>query len=72
MAERLARAGLKVVVVEQIETPDMLKARNEERSAKGLKKVGRRAEPGQGAGAVVQAAAPLGGCLHAGWLHAGW
>lgn len=44
MAERLARAGHKVVVVEQTETPDMLRARNEERAAKGLKKVGRGGE----------------------------
>lgn len=40
MAEKLARAGLKVVVVEQTETPDMLKTRNEERAAQGLRKVG--------------------------------
>ena len=39
MAERLARAGHKVVVVEQTETPDMLAARNELRRSKGLKKV---------------------------------
>ena len=32
-AERLARAGLKVVVVEQTETPDQLRIRNEERKA---------------------------------------
>ncbi|DBA75103.1 TPA: hypothetical protein ACH3X1_010428 [Trebouxia sp. C0004] len=33
-AERLARTGLKVVVVEQTETPDQLRIRNEERKAK--------------------------------------
>ncbi|EFN52031.1 hypothetical protein CHLNCDRAFT_139631 [Chlorella variabilis] len=38
MAERLARAGHKVVVIEQVETPEMLKARNEERARKGLKR----------------------------------
>ena len=32
-AERLARAGLKVVIVEQTETPDQLRIRNEERKA---------------------------------------
>ena len=32
-AERLARAGLKVVVVEQTETPAQLSIRNEERKA---------------------------------------
>ena len=31
MAEGLARAGYRVVVVEQTETPEALKARNEER-----------------------------------------
>ena len=36
-AERLARAGLRVVVVEQTETPDQLKIRNE-----GLKKAGKK------------------------------
>jgi len=38
-AERLARAGLRVVVVEQTETPTALAARNEERKRKGLQKV---------------------------------
>ena len=38
-AERLARAGLKVVVVEQTETPDQLKIRNEQRRAAGKTKV---------------------------------
>lgn len=38
MAERLARAGHRVVVIEQTETPDMLAARNEERKRMGLKK----------------------------------
>lgn len=38
-AERLARAGLRVVVIEQTETPDQLKIRNEERRAKGQTKV---------------------------------
>ena len=38
-AERLARAGLRVVVVEQTETPVQLAARNEERKKKGLPKV---------------------------------
>jgi len=37
-AERLARAGLRVVVVEQTETPDQLKIRNEERRAAGKPK----------------------------------
>lgn len=37
-AERLARAGLRVVVVEQTETPDQLKIRNEERRAAGKTK----------------------------------
>ena len=37
-AERLARKGFKVVVVEQTETPDQLKERNEERRAQGLKR----------------------------------
>ena len=32
-AERLVRAGLRVVVVEQTETPDMLRIRNEQRPA---------------------------------------
>ncbi len=32
-AERLVRAGLRVVVVEQTETPDMLRIRNENRPA---------------------------------------
>lgn len=32
-AERLARAGLKAIVVEQTETPDQLRIRNEERKA---------------------------------------
>ncbi|KAK9807187.1 hypothetical protein WJX73_005617 [Symbiochloris irregularis] len=38
-AERLARAGLRVVVIEQTETPDQLKLRNEERRARGQTKV---------------------------------
>lgn len=38
-AERLARAGLKVVVVEQTETPDQLYIRNEERKANKQKQV---------------------------------
>ena len=38
-AERLARKGFKVIVVEQTETPDQLKERNEERRAQGLKRV---------------------------------
>ena len=38
MAERLARAGHRVVVIEQTETPDMLAARNQERKKKGLKR----------------------------------
>ncbi len=37
-AERLVRAGLRVVVIEQIETPEQLKARNEGRQ-KAEKKV---------------------------------
>ena len=37
-AEKLARKGYKVVVVEQTETPEQLKERNEERKRKGLKK----------------------------------
>lgn len=39
-AERLARAGLKVVVVEQTETPEQLRIRNEERKAKKQNQVG--------------------------------
>jgi len=39
-AERLARAGLKVVVVEQTETPDQLRIRNEERKANKQNQVG--------------------------------
>ena len=38
MAERLARAGHRVVVVEQTETPEALAKRNEERKRSGLKK----------------------------------
>lgn len=38
MAETLARAGKRVVVIEQTETPDGLAARNEERKRKGMKK----------------------------------
>ena len=38
MAERLARAGHRVLVVEQVETPNMLAVRNEERKRQGLKK----------------------------------
>jgi len=38
MAERLARAGHRVVVIEQTETPEMLAARNQERKKKGLKR----------------------------------
>lgn len=38
MAERLARAGHRVVVIEQTETPDLLAKRNEERKRQGLKK----------------------------------
>lgn len=38
MAETLARAGRRVVVIEQTETPDALAVRNEERKKKGLKK----------------------------------
>ena len=38
-AERLARAGLRVVVIEQIETPDQLRLRNEQRKAAGKPKV---------------------------------
>ena len=37
--ERLVRHGLRVVVVEQTETPEMLKQRNDSRAA-GTKKVG--------------------------------
>ncbi|GFR46110.1 hypothetical protein Agub_g7598, partial [Astrephomene gubernaculifera] len=37
MAERLARAGYRVVVIEQTETPEMLAKRNEERKMRGLK-----------------------------------
>ncbi|KAG2424293.1 hypothetical protein HXX76_014671 [Chlamydomonas incerta] len=40
MAEGLARAGYRVVVVEQTETPDMLAKRNEERKKRGLKACG--------------------------------
>jgi len=39
-AERLARAGLKVVVMEQTETPDQLRIRNEERKANKQNQVG--------------------------------
>ncbi|KAL4857543.1 DNA mismatch repair protein 6 [Chlorella vulgaris] len=38
MAERLARAGHRVVVIEQVETPEMLAARNKQRAASGLKR----------------------------------
>lgn len=38
MAERLARAGHRVCVVEQVETPEMLAARNAERKKSGLKR----------------------------------
>ncbi|WPT16759.1 DNA mismatch repair protein MSH6 [Picochlorum sp. SENEW3] len=38
MAERLARAGHRVSVVEQVETPEMLAARNAERKKSGLKR----------------------------------
>ncbi len=38
-AERLARAGLRVVVVEQTETPAQLAVRNEERKKQRLPKV---------------------------------
>lgn len=38
-AERLVRAGLRVVVVEQTETPEQLRLRNEERRANGQPKV---------------------------------
>ncbi len=38
-AERLARAGLRVVVIEQTETPEQLRLRNEERAKIKLKKV---------------------------------
>ena len=38
-AERLARAGLRVVVVEQCETPTQLAERNEERKKQRLPKV---------------------------------
>lgn len=37
-AERLARAGLRVVVIEQTETPEQLRIRNEERRAAGKTK----------------------------------
>ncbi|PNW83581.1 hypothetical protein CHLRE_05g235750v5 [Chlamydomonas reinhardtii] len=37
MAEGLARAGYRVVVVEQTETPEMLAKRNEERKKRGMK-----------------------------------
>ncbi|KAG2440549.1 hypothetical protein HYH02_010133 [Chlamydomonas schloesseri] len=37
MAEGLARAGYRVVVVEQTETPEMLAKRNEQRKKQGLK-----------------------------------
>jgi DNA mismatch repair protein MSH6 len=37
MAEALARAGYRVVVVEQTETPDMLAKRNEARKKAGQK-----------------------------------
>ena len=40
MAERLARAGHRVVVIEQTETPDALARRNEDRKRQGLKKDG--------------------------------
>lgn len=42
-AERLARAGLRVVVVEQTETPTQLAERNEERKKQRLPKVPRTA-----------------------------
>jgi DNA mismatch repair protein MSH6 len=38
MASRLARAGHRVVVIEQTETPDQLAVRNEQRRKEGLKK----------------------------------
>lgn len=38
MASRLARAGHRVVVIEQTETPDQLAVRNEQRRKAGLKK----------------------------------
>lgn len=40
MAERLVKAGHRVIVIEQTETPEMLAARNEERKRQGLKKDG--------------------------------
>ncbi|GLC55756.1 hypothetical protein PLESTB_001025500 [Pleodorina starrii] len=40
MAESLARAGYRVVVVEQTETPEMLAKRNEQRKAQGIKQAG--------------------------------
>jgi DNA mismatch repair protein MSH6 len=39
-AERLVRAGMRVVVVEQTETPEQLRLRNEERRANKQSKVG--------------------------------
>ncbi len=38
--ETLARSGLRVVVVEQTETPEQLEQRNQKRKAQGLPKVG--------------------------------
>lgn len=40
MAATLARAGVKVVVIEQTETPEALAARNEKRRLSGQKRVG--------------------------------
>lgn len=45
-------------MIEQIETPEMLKARNEERSAQGLKKVRRE----QALPCLVAARAPWRNC----------
>lgn len=57
---RWAPTPLQVVVVEQTETPDMLKTRNEERTRQGLKKV--RACGGGGSGV----------CVVGWWLGGGW
>lgn len=65
MAETLARAGKKVVVIEQTETPDQLAVRNEERRRQGLKKVRAGLGGAKGQTELAAVCAHLGICFKA-------
>lgn len=54
-AETLARSGMRVVVVEQTETPEQLEKRNQQRKAQGLTKVCGTVPQRHGGGGMMNA-----------------